>query len=78
METVNAVTIMGNVFEPMTQTDFYAFAGAEEGSYIAYTDYSAMILSPDGTRIAEVFEDGTQADWTVPYNPFKFGPTGSW
>lgn len=39
----------GFEFKPMNKDDWQAFAGAEEGSRIAYTESWAYILTPNGT-----------------------------
>ena len=45
----------GLKFEPMTESDYYGFAGAEENSLIAYSDVAAYILC--GNKLSVITED---------------------
>jgi len=52
------MTILGHVFKPMTKQDWYAFAGADEGSMICYPiDTVTLIYSPKTGIVTEITPD---------------------
>lgn len=49
-------------FEPMTDSDYQGFAGADEGSLIAYSDLAAFVLK--GNKLSVITED-SQSDYVL-------------
>lgn len=61
--------IFGHEFVPMSQSDWDAFAGADDGSLICYpSDGTVLIYSPHAKDLSEIYEDNgatVQRRWTM-------------
>lgn len=55
---------LGHKFNPMSEGDWDAFAGADEGTLICYLDEITLLLTPEGSIVAVNYEDGTETIWT--------------
>lgn len=59
------IWLFGHPFRPMDESDFDAFAGASEGSLIAFpSDDVVLIYDPASEEIAEIW-DGGQRLWQL-------------
>ena len=57
--------VLGHDFAPMTELDWYGFAGAPEGTLIAHTaEGTPLLYDPATGVVSEMLEDGGQIDWT--------------
>jgi len=61
LEILNGLRYVGG-FKNMSQMDWDCFAGADEGSKIAYGTKFTFILSPTGNMTIHRNEDGTETE----------------
>lgn|ERR1044072_2786303 len=55
----------GHTFKPMSGNDWDGFAGADEGSFICYTDDAVLILSPDEKNLSVFNQDGMESMYVL-------------
>lgn len=65
MKTEQTVRRLGHTFRRMAGRDFDAFAGAEEGSWMASTDDVVLIADPNFTEITEITLEGDETRFVL-------------
>jgi hypothetical protein len=55
--------VLGHDFVAMDSADYEALVGAEAGSFVCYLVDVTLVLSPDGSEVAEIDTDGNQTRW---------------
>ena len=66
----DTMRLLGHTFTKMDVSDWEAFSGADEGSFIVYLepqsndDPCVLIYSPEKDILTSICEDGTEFNWT--------------
>ena len=61
----NTLSLLGHTFRPMEKSDWDAFAGADDDSFICYLDEVTLIWSPSKNALYEITADGHEREWNL-------------